>query len=140
MSRWVIAVAGMLLCLNVTAQSLSAQQRSMIEQLQNMTPEQREAFMAKMQKQAQVTQSCFENVDQAKIKALEARGQEVSAKIDALCKAGKTREAEAFAQQEGRKMMSDPTARQLSNCSQGFSKAFDFSPEAVAARGGSVCD
>jgi len=144
MKRLMLLVTGIFWVLSVHAQTttpgMSAQQRSMMEKLQSMTPEQREAFMANMQRQAKSAQSCFEKVDQARVQALEARGRAIKGEIDTLCRAGKTREAEAFAMREGRKMMDDPTAQQLAQCSQGFSKAFDFSPEAIAASGRSVCD
>lgn len=54
MRLFLLLVVGTFWVLSVHAQSaapgMSAQQRAMIEKLQSMTPEQREAFMATMQR------------------------------------------------------------------------------------------
>ena len=119
---------------------MTPEQHKMMQKFQSMTPEQRQAFAASMQSQAAKSQACFSKIDQAQMQALQARGRAVSAKLDALCAAGKTAQAESYAMEEGRKMMSDPTARQLAECSKGFAAQFDFSPQASAARGKAICE
>ena len=122
-----------------TYPGISPEQQKMLEKLKSMTPEQRQAFAASMQAKAAKAQECFSKVDQSKLQALEARSRAVSAKVDALCAAGKTTEAESYAMDEARKMMSDPTARQMAECSKGFAASFDFSPKAMAAQGKTIC-
>ena len=78
------------------------------------------ALMQKMMQQAQAVQVCMEKIDRAKLDAIKTKGEAASQEIDRLCRAGKKDEALAKGMEMGRSMMSDPTVKQLRECTKGM--------------------
>ena len=81
---------------------------------QNMSEED----MQKMMQQAQKMQSCMQNIDQAKLKAIDQRSSQILANIDSLCASGKRDEAQAKAISYGKEMAKDPTMQAMRKCSE----------------------
>jgi hypothetical protein len=81
---------------------------------QNMSEED----MQKMMQQAQKMQSCMQNIDQAKLKAIDQRSSEILANIDSLCASGKRDEAQQTAISYGKEMAKDPTMQAMRKCSE----------------------
>ena len=81
---------------------------------QNMSEED----MQKMMQQAQKMQSCMQNIDQAKLKAIDQRSSQILAKIDSLCASGKRDEAQQTAISYGKEMAKDPTMQAMRKCSE----------------------
>ena len=81
---------------------------------QNMSEED----MQKMMQQAQKMQSCMQNIDQAKLKAIDQRSSQILANIDSLCASGKRDEAQAKAISYGKEMAKDPTMQAMKKCSE----------------------
>ena len=81
---------------------------------QNMSEED----MQKMMQQAQKMQSCMQNIDQAKLEAIDQRSSEILANIDSLCASGKRDEAQAKAISYGKEMAKDPTMLTMRKCSE----------------------
>ena len=77
-----------------------------------------EADMQKMMQQAQKMQSCMQNIDQAKLKAIDQRSSQILAKIDSLCASGKRDEAQAKAISYGKEMAKDPTMQAMKKCGE----------------------
>ncbi len=74
--------------------------------------------MEKMMQQMQKLQSCMQDVDQAKLKALEKRSSELQAELESLCSKGKRDQAQKKAISFGKKMMSDPTMLTMKKCGE----------------------
>jgi len=81
---------------------------------QNMSEED----MQKMMQQAQKMQSCMQNIDQAKLEAIDKRSSEILANIDSLCASGKRDEAQQTAISYGKEMAKDPTMQAMRKCSE----------------------
>ena len=81
---------------------------------QNMSEED----MQKMMQQMQKMQSCMQNIDQAKLKAIDQRSSQLLAKIDSLCASGKRDEAQQTAISYGKEMAKDPTMQAMRKCSE----------------------
>ena len=81
---------------------------------QNMSEED----MQKMMQQAQKMQSCMQNIDQAKLEAIDKRSSEILANIDSLCASGKRDEAQQTAISYGKEMAKDPTMQAMKKCSE----------------------
>jgi hypothetical protein len=81
---------------------------------QNMSEED----MQKMMQQAQKMQSCMQNIDQAKLEAIDQRSSEIFANIDSLCASGKRDEAQAKAISYGKELAKDPTMQAMRKCSE----------------------
>ena len=81
---------------------------------QNMSEED----MQKMMQQAQKMQSCMQNIDQAKLEAIDQRSSQILANIDSLCASGKRDEAQAKAISYGKEMAKDPTMQAMRKCSE----------------------
>ena len=75
-----------------------------------------EEDMQKMMQQMQEMQACVENVDQAKLNALEQRARQMEADIKSMCAAGKRSEAQARALSFSKEISTDPTMKQLNEC------------------------
>lgn len=100
----------------------SAIQQEVMKKLQNMSQED----ILKMQEAVLEMGECMGTIDQSQLKELEAEGNAISAKIDALCAAGKEDEAEEYAITEGQKMMAKPAIAELRNCSEAMASQFDY--------------
>ena len=81
---------------------------------QNMSEED----MQKMMQQMQKMQSCMQNIDQAKLKAIDQRSSQSLANIDSLCAGGKRDEAQAKAISYGKEMAKDPTMQAMKKCGE----------------------
>ena len=81
---------------------------------QNMSEED----MQKMMQQALKMQSCMQNIDQAKLEAIDKRSSEILANIDSLCASGKRDEAQAKAVSYGKEIAKDPTMQAMKKCSE----------------------
>ena len=81
---------------------------------QNMSEED----MQKMMQQAEKMQSCMQNIDQAKLQAIDQRSSQVLAKIDSLCASGKRDEAQETAISYGKEMAKDPTMQEMRKCGE----------------------
>ena len=81
---------------------------------QNMSEED----MQKMMQQAQKMQSCMQNIDQAKLEAIDQRSSQILANIDSLCASGKRDEAQQTAISYGKEMAKDPTMQAMRKCSE----------------------
>ena len=81
---------------------------------QNMSEED----MQKMMQQAQKMQSCMQNIDQAKLEAIDKRSSEILANIDSLCASGKRDEAQQTAISYGKEMAKDPTMQAMKKCGE----------------------
>lgn len=77
-----------------------------------------EAQMEKMMQQAQAAQSCFEGIDESYFKKLEKEGLQMQKDIEALCKAGKSKEATQKGMQYSLKMYKDPQFKQIQKCAK----------------------
>ena len=81
---------------------------------QNMSEED----MQKMMQQMQKMQSCMENIDEAKLKALDQQSSQIRTKVESLCASGKRDEAQEKAISFGKKMAKDPTMQSIKKCSE----------------------
>ncbi len=81
---------------------------------QNMSEED----MQKMMQQMEKMQSCMQNIDQAKLKAIDQRSSQILAKVDSLCASGKRDEAQEMAISYGKEMAKDPTMQAMKKCSE----------------------
>ncbi len=124
------------LCHDALASSvISTQQQKMIEKFQNMSPQEMEAQMQAAQKASQ----CMGNVNQEKLQGLQARGEALNQKIDALCAAGKDKEANRISRTEGRRLVNDPTVKKMRRCTKDMVALFDF-PDPDKHMSESVCN
>ena len=103
---------------------------------QNMTPEEMQQMMQEMQ-------SCMENIDQAKMKALEQRAKQFEAKFNKMCAAGKQDEAQAMAISFAQEITNDSTVQTLKKCSEMMSGMIPVQPfmeQDKYLEGDNVCD
>jgi len=77
-----------------------------------------QADMQKMIQGAPQMQTCMENIDQAEMKALEDRGNEVDAEINTLCAEGKRDQAQAKAIEFSREVAQSPALQQMRECGE----------------------
>jgi hypothetical protein len=77
-----------------------------------------EKDMQKMMQQMQEMQSCMQNVDQAKLKVLEQRSDQVGAEVRALCASGKRDEAQKKVISFGKEMAKDPAMKAMRKCGE----------------------
>ena len=82
------------------------------QDFQNMSPEEREAMMAKVQE----TQACLQAIDQSDLDALQSRIESMAGEVKGLCKAGKRSEAQSTAIEYGKDMIADPTLNAMREC------------------------
>jgi hypothetical protein len=72
--------------------------------------------MQKMMQVMQQVQECMSNIDQTKLNELQARSEQATQNIDALCAQGKRDKAQKQAMAFGKKITSDPTVQQMRTC------------------------
>ena len=77
-----------------------------------------EEDIQKMMQQAQKMQSCMQNIDQAKLKAIDQRSSQIMANLDSLCASGKRDEAQEKAISYGKEMAKDPTMQAMRKCGE----------------------
>jgi len=77
-----------------------------------------EKDMQKMMQQMQKMESCMQDIDQTKLKALEQRSSRSEAEVKSLCASGKREEAQAKAISFGKKIASDPIMQTMKKCSE----------------------
>lgn len=80
------------------------------------------AKMAAMMEQAQKAQACMAGIDRAELDALEKRGRAMQEEVARLCDAGKNEAAKEKALAFGLEMSSDPTVREIQECSKGMTE------------------
>ena len=73
---------------------------------------------ADMQKMMQEMQTCMQNVDQKKLKALEQRSNQFEAEMKSMCAGGKRDEAQAKAIAFGMEIRNDPTLQAMRKCGE----------------------
>ena len=91
----------------------------------------------------QEMQSCMENIDQAKMQALEQRANQFEAKLKKMCAAGKQDEAQAMAISFGQEIANDATVQTLKKCSEMMSGMIPVQPfmeQDKYLKGAHVCD
>ncbi len=76
------------------------------------------AAMQKMQEQAEAARQCMEDIDQAKLDALQVKAEAAGKEIETLCKAGKKDAALKKGLALSRELQSDATVKQLRECSK----------------------
>jgi hypothetical protein len=81
---------------------------------QNMSEED----MQKMMQQMQKMQSCLENIDQAKLNALDQRSSQMRTKVESLCAEGKRDEAQETATSFAKEIAKDPTMQSARKCTE----------------------
>lgn len=81
---------------------------------QNMSQED----MQKMMQQMQKMQSCLEQIDQAKLDALDQRSSKMRAEVESLCAKGKRDEAQQAAISFGKEIAKDPTIQSAKKCTE----------------------
>lgn len=74
--------------------------------------------MQKMMQQMQKMQSCMQNIDQAKLNAIDQQSSQIRAKVESLCAKGKRDEAQETAMSFGKEMAKDPTMQEMRKCSE----------------------
>ena len=77
-----------------------------------------EADMEKMMQQMQKVESCMENVDQSKLKALEQSSRQMQEEVESLCASGKRDQAQKKAISFGKKVASDPAVKTMKKCGE----------------------
>ncbi len=70
------------------------------------------------EKDMQKMESCMQDIDQTKLKALEQRSSRSEAEVKSLCASGKREEAQAKAISFGKKIASDPIMQAMKKCSE----------------------
>ena len=77
-----------------------------------------EADMEKMMQQMQKVESCMENVDQSKLKALEQSSRQMQQEVKSLCASGKRDAAQKKAISFGKKVASNPAVKTMKKCGE----------------------
>jgi len=77
-----------------------------------------EKDMQKMMQQMQKMESCMQNIDQTKLKALEQRSSRSEAEVKSLCASGKREEAQAKAISFGKEIARDTIMQAMKKCSE----------------------
>lgn len=75
-----------------------------------------EADMQKMMQQMEKMQSCVEQIDKNKLKALEQRSRKIEQEVKALCTDGKRDQAQKKAMAFGEEIVKDPTMKHIRKC------------------------
>ena len=98
---------------------------------------------ADMQKMMQEMETCMQNIDQKKLKALEKRSTQFEENMKSLCASGKRDEAQARAIKFGMEVMNDPAIRNLRKCGeimQGMMPTMPFMEQDQDYSDRHVCD
>lgn len=114
-----------------------AQQPGGVDRAEMMRRMQDPAAMQRMAAQMEAAQACMQEIDQAKLDALEKRTRTMSQEVESLCKAGRRTEALARARAFGQEMRSDETVLKLRECSKGMA---DMARDAPWSRVPGVAD
>lgn len=96
-----------------------------------------QAQVQMLMEQAAQIQQCMTKLDPAATNALRARGERMSADIEALCKAGKREDAQAKALEFGREVAKSPVMNDLEECSAALAAIL---PAALASFHGDADD
>lgn len=75
-----------------------------------------QAQMQQMMQQAQEAQACMEDIDQSKVKRLEAEAKQFEAEIKQLCASGDRSAAQSKAVAFSRRVMDDPAIQEMRKC------------------------
>ncbi len=70
------------------------------------------------EKDMQKMESCMQNIDQTKLKALEQRSSRSEAEVKSLCASGKREEAQAKAISFGKEIARDPVMQAMKKCGE----------------------
>ncbi|MFA4916840.1 MAG: hypothetical protein WC560_09235 [Syntrophales bacterium] len=81
-------------------------------------PRMNQADMQKQMQQMQKMQACMQNVDQAKLKEIQQRSEQVNTEIKSLCKSGQRDKAQKKAISFGMEMVKDPTMQEMRKCGE----------------------
>lgn len=125
MLRWIILFLSSFLLL---ASSAIAQQPGPIDPAEMMRRLQDPAAMQRMAAEAGKAQQCLEGIDQAKLAALQKRGEAMAQEVERLCAASKKKEALAKALEVSREMRTDPTVKKLRECTKGMTEMMSSMP------------
>jgi len=110
------------LTLPISAQAISTNgemQQHMIQQLQHMTPEEREAIVSGMMKNAQAIESCVNEAGgEETLEDLQIIGEAHRQQVKNLCESGKYKAAQAYAHDAASEIKKDPRVEKLRNCSR----------------------
>jgi UTP:GlnB (protein PII) uridylyltransferase len=102
-----------------------------------------EQDMQKMMQQMQEMETCMQNIDQTKLKALEQRSNQFEAEMKSLCADGRRDEAQTKAIAFGREFSTDPTIQAMRKCGelmQGVMPVMPFMDEDEDYSSRHVCD
>lgn len=120
--KWLrlIAVTALLSPSSVFAQATTGDiQQQMMQQIQNMSPQEREALVASIQKNASAMQECLNEAGgEAALKELQTIGDAHQEHVKNLCTKGDRAQAQAYAQDASAEMLKDPRVEKLRNCSR----------------------
>ncbi|MDH5387842.1 MAG: hypothetical protein OEY06_05290 [Gammaproteobacteria bacterium] len=75
-----------------------------------------QASMEKMMQNMQKMQMCMSNINEKKLKKLQASSEKFASSIKSLCKKGKRDEAQEKAISYSEKFVNDPTMKQMKKC------------------------
>jgi len=128
MSVRTILQAAIPLLLLVSPVLVAAQQPPGMDPAEMMRRFQDPAAMQRMAAEAEATQQCIAGIDQAKIEALQARGEAAAKEIETLCAAGKKKEALSRALEMSSEMRADPTVQKLRECTKGMTEMMRSMP------------
>lgn len=107
------------------AQTPGLDPASMIEKIQNMSPEEQAIFMQQLQKKTMQISQCMGNIDHNQLNEFAARSEAFSQHVQSLCEENKRRDAQLYAYREGRKLMNEPIAKAMRKCSSDTVKSFE---------------
>jgi hypothetical protein len=79
-----------------------------------------EGQMQQMMQRMQGMQTCMQNIDQAEMQAIEQRGKQMKAEVQALCAAGKRDEAMETAMAFGKEVASNKAMQEMRKCGEGM--------------------
>lgn len=102
-----------------------------------------EADMQKMIQQMEKMQTCVEQVDKNKLKALEQRSRRIEQEVKALCADGKRDQAQKKAISFGEEVVKDPTIKQVRQCGEmmdSIMPTMAFTAEDKPSTSHHVCD
>lgn len=107
-------------------------------QAQEASPE---AMAAMMQGGAMEMAACMEKIGPEAMERMQADGEALSAKIDALCAAGDEAGARAAAVEMGRKMADSPAMKAMAQCGEKVAALFrQQMPAAIDEASDKLCD
>jgi len=101
--------------------------------------------MQGMMQKAQEMQACMQNVDQAKMRALEAQGKQMQAEVKKLCVAGKRDQALNAAIEYSQEMEKSSAIQEMKKCGEMMEEIMpslsDFSKDYSGdSSGAHICD